>query len=170
MLSELRYLWRIIRTAILVIGVLLSFLALVEVLHVYVVLRDAYSPLGYAFLLLITRDVLRIVATVNYMNYGQKVTEQLISSTPLTGRTSGEIAQGFGAGLLTSVAGHSAIYRCSAYRPWNKEIAVQTMSIHAKTFMNDVSNILIQDIFPLIKNKLFSTIPTEQIQKMIYNA
>jgi len=324
-------LWRIIRTAILVIGVLLSFLALVEVLHVYVILRDAYSPLGYAFLLLITvgfiwfliyiflgikkwprvltppnigdftsasqhklksycryliryferltqnphltaddinlvrqnvfelerliesdqqstillekidevekksiepllsklnekaeaevrkcvrdimlgvtlnpfravdliiviyrnasmvigvfgiynsrpllseqmliiRDILRIVATVNYMNYGQKLTEQLISSTPIIGRASGELAQGFGAGLLTSLAGHSAVYRCSAYRPWNQEISVQTMSTHAKTFMNDVSNILIQDVFPLIKNKLFSTIPTEQIQKMI---
>jgi hypothetical protein len=117
--------------------------------------------------MLIIRDVFRIVATVNYMNYGQKVTEQLISSTPIIGRASGELAQGFGAGLLTSVAGHSAIYRCSAYRPWNQEIAVQTMSIHAKTFMNDVSNILIQDIFPFIRKGLFLTIPTEQIQNMI---
>ena len=53
MISELRHWWKIIKTAILVIGVLLSFLAFVEVLHVYVILRDAYSPLGYAFLLLI---------------------------------------------------------------------------------------------------------------------
>jgi len=52
-LSELRHWWKTIRTAILAIGVLLSFLAFVEVLHVYVILRDTYAALGYGFLLLI---------------------------------------------------------------------------------------------------------------------
>ena len=58
MLSELRHWWKIIKTALLVIGILLSFFAFVEVLHVYIILRDTYSPLGYAFLLLIAAGLI----------------------------------------------------------------------------------------------------------------
>ena len=61
---------------------------------------------------LVLKDVLKVVATINYMNWGQKVAESLTSSVPIIGRASGEIAQGLGAGLLTSVAGHGAMERC----------------------------------------------------------
>lgn len=326
MLSELGHWWKIIRTAILVIGVLLSFLAFVEILHVYVILRDAYSLLGYAFLLLIAtgliwslvyvflnikkrpkvllppniedlasaslkecrfyskylirylqrlsqnpnltdedvnlaiqkitrleeliesdrqasalfgeinkieketvepllskldekaesevrkcirdimlavtlspfravdlviviyrnagmvlrvmkfynsrpllaeqililRDVFRVVATVNYLNLGEKLIEDLFSWVPFIGRSLGDVAQGTGAGLLTSVAGHSAMYRCRAYRRWEQEILVQTSSGHIKEFMKEVKNIFTQDVFPKMRSKVFSTAPADQ--------
>ncbi len=281
MLTELKLWWKLIRTAILVIGVLFSFFVFVEVLHVYVVLRDVYSPLGYVFLLvvlsvctwlsiygyrvintiprvlappdiddppseaqvrsyckyligylnrlrdnpnvlqedilrtrthssvlaslvesdlassdlfakitkiekecidpilsklkekaekevrnsvrdimmgvtlspyravdlfiviyrngamvlrvmkvynsrpllkeqlLVLRDVLKVVATVNYMNFGKKLMERFLSCVPYVGRALDDFAQGIGADLMTSAAGHGAIYRCCAYKGWN---------------------------------------------------
>lgn len=113
----------------------------------------------------VLRDVLRVVATINYVNWGQMMAGSLTSSLPIVGRASGEIAQGLGAGLLTSVAGHGAIDRCRAYRRWDQAIAAQKMSLHVRTFMNDILGVLKQDIFPLVGRRLLSTIPSEQIQK-----
>ena len=326
MLSDLRHWWKIIKTIILAIGVLLSFLAFVEVLHVYVILQDAYSPLGYAFLLLIAigliwsliyvflnikkrpkvllppniedlataslkecrfyskylirylerlsqnpnltdedvnlaiqkiarleeliesdrqasalfgeinkiekediesllskldqkaesevrkcilnimlgvtlspfravdlviviyrnagmvlrimkfynsrpllpeqililRDVFSVVATVNYLNLGEKLIEDLFSWVPFIGQSLDDVAQGIGAGVLTSVAGHSAIDRCRAYRRWNQEILVQTSSGHIKELMKEVKNMFTQDVFPKMRSKVFSTAPADQ--------
>ena len=53
MLSQLKLWWKIIRTVILAIGVLLTFFVLAEILHVYVVLKNTYAPLGYAFLIVV---------------------------------------------------------------------------------------------------------------------
>ena len=326
MLSELRHWWKIIRTAILVIGVLLSFLAFVEVLHVYVILRDAYPLLGYAFLLLIAtgliwslvyvflnirkrpkvlltpniedlataslkechsycsyliqylerlrrnpiltdedvnlaiqkiarlekliesdrqasalfgeinkiekediesllskldekaesevrkcmrdimlgvtlspfkavdlviviyrnasmvlrvmkfynsrpllaeqilifRDVFRVVATVNYLNFGAKLMEQFLSRIPYAGQVVDDFAQGVGAGLLTSVTGHGAMFRCRAFKRWDQEIAIQTMSAHTKKFMKDVKDMFKKDVLPRMRNRVSSVAPTDQ--------
>jgi hypothetical protein len=326
MVTELRHWWKIIRTAVLAIGVLLTFFVLVEVLHVYTILRDTWYPLGYAFLLLIVagftwfsvylflnirkrpkvlvpphikdltvaspgechdycrylvqyierlilnpnlpaestdiarrniawlekfiesdsqpsvllaeidktekdiiepclskldekaegevrksvrdvmlgvtlspyravdlliviyrnatmvnkimcvynsrpllrdqvlifRDVLRVVATVNYMNFGQKLMEQFLSRVPYIGPTLDDFAQGIGAGLLTSVAGHGAIYRCRSYERWDQEIAVQTMSSHVKGFVNDVKNMFKEDVLPKMRNRIYAAAPTDK--------
>jgi len=114
---------------------------------------------------LVLKDVLKVVATINYMNWGQKLAESLSSSVPIIGRASSEIAEGLGAGLLTSVTGHGAIERCRTYRRWDQAVAAQKMSLHVRTFMNDIINVLKHDIFPLIGRRLLLTIPTEQIQK-----
>jgi len=112
--------------------------------------------------LLILRDVLRVVATVNYMNFGQKLMEQFLSKVPYVGRALDDVAQGIGAGLLSSAAGHGAIYRCRAYRGWNQEIAVQTMSSHVKDLLVDVKNIFRKDILPGMRERIFSSSGSEE--------
>ncbi len=328
MVSELRHWWKIIRSAILVIGVLFSFFAFVEIIHIYNILRDAYSPLGYVFLIIIAitviwfliyiflnirkrprvltppnledlssvsqneckkyckylilflqrliqnphlsiddietarqkvthmeklleshpdqsfllkeidktekefvepllskldekakaeirksvrdimlgvtlspfrsidlfviiyrnasmvnkvmavynsrpllgeqlfifRDVLRIVATVNYMNFGEKLMEQFLSRVPYIGGALDDFAQGVGAGLLTSVAGHGAIYRCRAYKRWDQEIAVKTMSAHIKEFMKDVKDLFKEDVLPKMRSKVYSATPSDKTE------
>ena len=113
--------------------------------------------------IMIFRDVLRVVATVNYMNFGQKLMEQFLSRVPYVGGSLDDFAQGIGAGLLTSTAGHGAIYRCRSYRGWNQEIAVQTMSDHVKELIIDVKNIFKKDILPRMKSRVFSTSRSEEI-------
>lgn len=112
--------------------------------------------------ILIFRDVLRVVATVNYMNFGQKLMDQFLSRVPYVGQVLDDCAQGIGAGLLTSAAGHGAIYRCRAYRGWNQEVAVQTMSSHVAGFMKDVKSIFKQDVWPQMRSRIYSTSPTEK--------
>lgn len=327
MVSELRRWWRLLRTAILFVGILLSFMAFVEVLHAYVILRDTYSPLGYAFLLLTTtgficfliyiflnikripralrppdienltnassgklhvyseylisylrrliknpnlapnevnlasqamrqleqvlqssgnssrlleeidkvekmgiepilskldemadaevrrcvqdimlgvtlspfrstdliiviyrnaamvkramaiyysrpilaeqiaifRDLLKLVATVNYLNFGQKLMEQLFSRIPYVGPVLDDFAEGIGAGLFTSIAGHGTMVRCRAYKGWNEEIAIAEMSHQIKLYMKDVKNIFTKDVLPKMRNKVYSTASADEI-------
>ena len=46
---EIRQLWKAIKTTILIIGILLSFFAVVEIIRIYVTLRDFHPVLGFAF-------------------------------------------------------------------------------------------------------------------------
>ena len=68
MFNLLNQWWKIIKTIVLISGVLRSFFVLVETLHVYVILKDTYAPLGYGFLviliLLLVYLVLRIIFTI----------------------------------------------------------------------------------------------------------
>jgi uncharacterized membrane protein YcjF (UPF0283 family) len=111
---------------------------------------------------LIFRDVLRVVATVNFMNFGQKLMDQLFSHVPYVGRALEDFAEGIGAGLLTSVAGHGALYRCRAYRGWNQEEAVRNLTSHVKRLLSDVKNIFKKDVLHRMRNRVYSTAnPTE---------
>ena len=106
---------------------------------------------------LIFRDVLRVVATVNFMNFGQKLLDQLFSHVPYVGRALEDFAEGIGAGLLTSVAGHGALYRCRAYRGWNQEEAVRDLTSHVKRLLSDVKNIFKKDVLHRMRNRVYST-------------
>ncbi|MFC1505140.1 YcjF family protein [Thermodesulfobacteriota bacterium] len=106
---------------------------------------------------LIFRDVLRVVATVNFMNFGQKLMDQLFSHVPYVGRALEDFAEGIGAGLLTSVAGHGALYRCRAYRGWNQEEAVRNLTSHVKRLLSDVKNIFKKDVLHRMRNRVYST-------------
>ncbi len=106
---------------------------------------------------LIFRDVLRVVATVNFMNFGQKLMDQLFSHVPYVGRALEDFAEGIGAGLLTSVAGHGALYRCRAYRGWNQEEAVRDLTSHVKRLLGDVKNIFKKDVLHRMRNRVYST-------------
>jgi hypothetical protein len=96
-------------------------------------------------------DVAAVVATVNFLNYGSRLLQNLTASVPFLGRFSDDIAQGLGAGLLTSVAGHATLYRCSAYHGWNSEAAEMTIRRKLKFFAGDVKGLLTDDILPLLR-------------------
>ena len=114
--------------------------------------------------ILVLRDVLKVVATVNYLNFGEKLMERFLSCVPYVGRALDDFAQGIGAGLLTSATGHGAIYRCEAYRGWNQQFAVDTMSSHITELMRDVKNIFTKDILPRMKSRVYLTTPSEKTQ------
>jgi len=112
--------------------------------------------------LLVLRDVLKVVATVNYLNFGEKLMERFLLCVPYVGRALDDFAQGIGAGLLTSAAGHGAIYRCEAYRGWDQQSAADTMSSHISELMRDVKHIFTKDILPRMKSRVYSSAPVEK--------
>ena len=111
---------------------------------------------------LIIRDVFWVVATVNFLNFGSKLLDQLFSRVPFIGRVLDDFAQGIGAGLMTSAAGHSTIYRCRTFRGWEKEAAASNLSSCLGTFYSDVKNIFKNDVLPQSRDKIYSATPEEE--------
>jgi len=101
------------------------------------------------------RDVMRIVATVNFLNLGKKVLENVFSKLP-GGQFVDDVAQGIGAGLMTSVAGHAAIARCRAFRAWDEEEARASVRQHLGQFSADVRSMVLGDLKDKVKDKVRS--------------
>lgn len=70
-------------------------------------------------LIRVLSDVMNVIAAVNYLNMGKNLIEELGSNVPFAGKYMDDIAQGIGAGFMTSVAGHATIHRCQAFKSWN---------------------------------------------------
>ncbi len=102
----------------------------------------------------ILADVVNVIAVVNYLNMGNNLIEKLGSNLPFAGRYMDEIAQGIGAGFMTSVAGHATIDRCQSFKGWNVIEARTRIRNLAGNFYSDVRDIFFKDTLPLIKNKL----------------
>ena len=98
-------------------------------------------------------DIFSIVATVNYLNMGRNLIEALASHVPGIGRFTDDIAQGIGAGFMTTVAGHAAIDRCRAFRGWDKIEAKKSILAKAGDFYLDVKDLFFSDIFGLVKKR-----------------
>lgn len=96
--------------------------------------------------LAILHDTLRVVAYVNYMNLGEKLFEKLCASVPYVGGYVDDIAQGIGAGVLTSAAGHAVKHRCRAYRSWNEVEAQKHLKARLPTFLRDCGH-MARDLF-----------------------
>ncbi|MEW6667297.1 MAG: DUF697 domain-containing protein [Thermodesulfobacteriota bacterium] len=109
--------------------------------------------------IMILRDVFRVVATVNYLNFTDKLVERLTSGVPFFSQFAGDVAQGIGAGLLTSVAGHGAVYRCRSFRRADREVIRQKVHDHIRVFLKDVTGMFTQDLFPRMKARLSSAFP-----------
>ncbi len=109
--------------------------------------------------ILILRDVAAVVATVNFLNYGSKLSQNLLASVPVLGRYADDLAQGVGAGLLTSVAGHAAVARCQAYRGWDEAEAEATVRRRLTNFMTDVRKIAIDDMLPQLRKPVEAQTP-----------
>ncbi len=105
-------------------------------------------------LIRVLSDVVNVIAAVNYLNLGEDLVEKLGSQAPFVGGYIGDIAQGIGAGFMTSVAGHATIHRCQAFKSWNVIEARASVRNLAGNFYSDVKDILLKDILPLIKNRL----------------
>jgi len=102
----------------------------------------------------ILADTASVVATVNYINMGKSLLEGLGSRVPGIGKFIDDIAQGIGAGFMTSVAGHAAIDRCRAFKGWNEQEAKNSLRNRANSFYEDVKNMFKRDILPLLVKRV----------------
>lgn len=112
----------------------------------------------------ILMDVMRVLATVNFLNMGRKLFDGLFANLPFVGRAADDIGQGLGAGLFTSSAGHAAMLRCEAYRGWEKQEAAMTLASRTGRFFSDVKDMFIKDVVPEVKGRLFASVPDEKTE------
>lgn len=98
-------------------------------------------------------DIVSVVATVNYINMGKNLIEGLGSHVPGIGTFIDDIAQGMGAGFMTTVVGHATMDRCKAFRGWNERQAKSTLKRKAATFYADVKDVFWVDIWPGVKTR-----------------
>jgi uncharacterized membrane protein YcjF (UPF0283 family) len=110
-------------------------------------------------------DTIKVVATVNYINVGKSLLEGLGSKLPVIGHYTDDIAQGMGAGFMTSVAGHAAKDRCRAFKGWNEQEAKHNLRNKVSFFYADVRDIFWKDILPEI-SKLVGQVPKEALEKI----
>ncbi len=113
---------------------------------------------------MILRDVLRVVATVNFLHLGKKLFENLFSNVPFIGRGIDDIGQGLGAGLLTSAAGHAAIQRCAAFDGWDRDAAARSLAGMTRQFFADIRDLFFKDVMPEIRGKLRAELPPETVR------
>jgi len=99
-------------------------------------------------------DIVGVIATVNFINMGRNLIEGLGSRVPGIGRFIDDIAQGMGAGFMTTVVGHAAMDRCRAYRPWNAQEAKDSLRKRAGDFYADVKDTFWVDIWPGITGRV----------------
>jgi hypothetical protein len=104
--------------------------------------------------LAIYRDILALVAAVNFLSMGKNLLEGLCAKVPGVGRFLDDIAQGMGAGFLTAVAGHAALDRCKAIRRWDRRTAASALGLQAAAFYADVRDTFQKDILPAILRKV----------------
>ena len=98
-------------------------------------------------------DILNVIATVNYINMGKNLIEGLGSRVPGIGRFIDDIAQGIGAGFMTTIAGHAAMERCRAFRGWNAAEAKRHLLSHVGDFYNDVKDIFFKDVWQGVRHR-----------------
>jgi len=110
-------------------------------------------------------DTIKVVATVNYINIGKSLLEGLGSKLPVIGQYTDDIAQGMGAGLMTSVAGHAAIDRCQAFKGWHEQEAKHNLRNRVSDFYADVRDIFWKDTLPEI-TKFVGKLPKESLEKI----
>ena len=110
---------------------------------------------------LILRDVLLVVATVNFLNVSRRLIESLFSQIPLVGRAVDDIGQGLGAGLLTSVTGHAAIRRCAAFTRWDREAEARSVGAEMSRFLADVRDLFTRDLAGELRGRIRAMAPPE---------
>lgn len=97
-------------------------------------------------------DIFTIVATVNYIHLGRNLFESLGSRVPGVGRFLDDIAQGIGAGFLTTVTGHAAMQRCRAFAGWNPKQARESVLSHLGDFYGDVRDVFFKDVWGMVSH------------------
>lgn len=98
-------------------------------------------------------DILNVIATVNYINMGKNLIEGLGSRVPGIGRFIDDIAQGIGAGFMTTIAGHAAMDRCRAFKGWNAAEAKRHLLSNVGDFYNDVKDIFFKDVWQGVRHR-----------------
>jgi uncharacterized membrane protein YcjF (UPF0283 family) len=109
----------------------------------------------------ILSDVLSIVATVQFLNIGSKLIDNMTSWIPVLGRFADDIAQGVGAGLFTSVTGYAAIDRCRSFQGWDAAIAKAGMGNQLKQFLADLKGVVGDTIMPALRSRIEAAVPED---------
>jgi hypothetical protein len=110
-------------------------------------------------------DIINVIATVNYINMGKNLIEGLGSRVPGIGRFVDDIAQGIGAGFMTTITGHAAMDRCRNFRGWNEVEAKKHLLSHVGDFYNDVKDIFFKDVWSGLRGRA-GHVPDETADKV----
>jgi uncharacterized membrane protein YcjF (UPF0283 family) len=100
----------------------------------------------------IFKDVLKLVTTVNILSYTEKFTQKLMSSVPILDKTTDDIIQGTGAGILTTAMGKATIQRCRSYQGWEIDEQIEGFRKTTKYFLVYVRDIVKVDVVPTLSN------------------
>jgi hypothetical protein len=141
------------KSADLLIVIYRNLVMVVRIVKVYRV-RPALSEQ-----LRIFSDIINVIATVNYINMGRNLIEALASRVPGIGRFVDDIAQGIGAGFMTTITGHAAMDRCRAFRGWNAVEAKRHLLSHVGDFYNDVKDVFFKDVWSGIRGRAGTASP-----------
>ena len=114
--------------------------------------------------ILIFRDTMRVVAAVNFLNFGEKILETMGTKLPILGSFVDELAQGIGAGIFTSATGHAALYRCRAHRAWNHYEIVEGLHGRFGDFVRDFKGI-VWDVLPDVRARINARAPSQEVEK-----
>jgi hypothetical protein len=71
-----------------------------------------------------------------------------MASVPILDKTTDDIIQGTGAGMLTTAIGKATIQRCRAYQGWNTESEIESFRKTSLDFLGYVKDILGDDVLP----------------------
>ena len=96
----------------------------------------------------IFKDILKIVATVNILNYAEQFTQKVMGSVPFLNKTIDDIMQGIGGGLLTTAVGKATIQRCRAYSTWDQDEQIESYRKTTVNFLVYVKDIFSEDVLP----------------------
>jgi len=107
-------------------------------------------------------DVLKIVATVQFLNIGSKLIENMTSWIPVLGRFTDDIAQGIGAGLFTSVTGYATIDRCRSFQGWDETAAREGLGNQLKQFLADLKGVVADTIMPALRYRIEAEAPADR--------
>jgi uncharacterized membrane protein YcjF (UPF0283 family) len=132
---------------------------LVRIVKVYRVRPALSQQIG------IFSDIINVIATVNYINMGKNLIEGLGSKVPGIGRFVDDIAQGIGAGFMTTITGHAAMDRCRSFRGWNEAEAKKHLLSHVGDFYNDVKDIFFKDVWAGLRGRA-GHVPDETADKV----
>ena len=94
------------------------------------------------------KDVIKMVATVNILSYTERFTQRLMANVPILDKTTDDIIQGTGAGILTTAIGKATIQRCRNYKEWLIDEQLQSYQNTTRDFFIYVKNILSEDVLP----------------------
>lgn len=135
------------KSADLLIVLYRNLVMVVRIVKVYRVRPALSEQLG------IFSDIINVIATVNYINMGKNLIEGLGSKVPGIGRFIDDIAQGIGAGFMTTITGHAAMDRCRSFRGWNEIEAKKHLLSHVGDFYNDVKDIFFKDVWAGVRGR-----------------
>jgi len=148
------------KSADLFIVIYRNFVMTIRIIRIYNA-RPAVAEQGRILL-----DILNVIATVNYINMGKNLIEGLGSRVPGIGRFIDDIAQGVGAGFMTTIAGHAAMQRCRAFKGWNAVEAKRHLLSHVGDFYNDVKDIFFRDVWQGLRRRAGTTATDETGEKV----